>query len=162
MEVRPCSTRDLERVRAQWPSYDDVAGWHYERQHDGSATFLVCWKGAEPIGWALVQWRGCVGENARVAFPRCIEVNHLQVRAQWRGHGAGSAILAAAEQRVRERGLSQLADSDGLENLDAARLYQRLGYRPTGVLDDCSYSWHDEDGARHDELETSQLLVKNL
>ncbi|HEV2886422.1 MAG TPA: GNAT family N-acetyltransferase [Jatrophihabitans sp.] len=162
MEVRPCSARDLERVRGQWPTVDDVAGWHYEQQHDVAATFLVCWDGAEPVGWALVQWRGCVGENARAAFPDCVELNHLQVRPEYRGRGAGTAILAAAEQLVRDRGAGQLAVGVGVENADAARLYQRLGYRSTGVLDTFSYSWFDDQGGRHDEVEPSELLVKRL
>ncbi|HEX8096066.1 GNAT family N-acetyltransferase [Jatrophihabitans sp.] len=162
MEVRPCSEHDLERLRRQWPTVDDVAGSHYGEQHGAAATFLVCWEGDEPLGWALVQWRGCLGENARAAFAQCVEVNHLQVRAEHRGHGAGTAILAAAEQRVRDRGGDQVAVSVEVANTDAARLYQRLGYRPTGVLDVCSYSWFDEQGSRHEEVESSELLLKRL
>jgi len=162
MEVRPCSEQDLERVRRYWPTVDDVAGSHYAEQRDGAATFLLCWKGSELLGWALVQWRGCVGENARAAFPSCVEVNHLQVRPEFRGRGAGTAILAAAEQRVRERGGGQIAVSVAVGNTGAARLYQRLGYVPTSVLDACSYSWFDDQGSRHDEVETSELLLKRL
>ncbi len=76
------------------PSFDDVAGHHYDQQRAGTATFLVCWYGDEPLGWGLV--------------------------------------------------------------------YRRLGYRPTAVLDGCSYSWFDAEGHRHDEVESAQLLVKDL
>lgn len=162
MKVSPCTEHDLDRLRTQWPTFDDVAGHHYEQQRAGTATFLVCWQDDDPLGWGLVQWQGCLGEHARAAFPSCVELNHLQVRPEHRGRGAGTAILAAAEQLVRDRGLGRLAVSVGVENPDAARLYRRLGYRPTAVLDACAYSWFDGDGQRHDEVESAELLVKDL
>jgi GNAT superfamily N-acetyltransferase len=161
MDVRACSERDLELLRLRWPTPDDVAGAHYAEQASG-ATFLVGWEADEPWGWALLQWRGCIGENARAAFPDCVELNHLQVRPQHQSRGTGMAILAAAEQWVGERGLTRLAVSVALTNPDAARLYRRLGYQPTGVIDACSYQWRDDQGSWHDETESAELLVKEL
>lgn len=65
---------------------------HYQRQQDGSATYLVAWDAAEPAGSAMVQWGGCVMDNARASFRDCIEVNHLQVRQALRRRGAVSGI----------------------------------------------------------------------
>ena len=162
MDVRACSERELELLRELWPTPEDIAGAHYEEQQSKRATFLVGWEGDEPRGWALIQWRGCVGENARAAFPGCVEVNHLQVRPEHRGRGTGTAILAAAEQQALNRGAARIAVSVGAENTDAARLYRRLGYQPTGVIDVCSYRWRDDQGGWHDEAESSELLVKEL
>jgi hypothetical protein len=58
MEVRACSERDLELLRIRWPTADDIAGAHYAEQQAGTATFLVGWEDDEPLGWALIQWRG--------------------------------------------------------------------------------------------------------
>jgi GNAT superfamily N-acetyltransferase len=162
MDVRPCSGSNLKLLRKLWPTPDDIAGAHHAEQQAGGATFLVGWEAGEPWGWALIQWRGCLGGNARASFPACVEVNHLQVRPQHQGHGTGTAILAAAEQRVRDRGITQLAVSVSIENPDAARLYRRLGYQPTGVMDACSYRWRDYQGDWHDETEAAELLVKQL
>lgn len=162
MDIRSCSASDLELLREQWPTPDDVAGAYYAEQQAGTATFLVGWVAGEPWGWALLQWRGCVGPNARAAFPQCVEVNHLQVRPQHQSRGTGTAILAAAEQRAREGGVAQLAVSVSVENPNAARLYRRLRYQPTGVVDACSYRWYDDQGSGHDEVESSELLVKRL
>lgn len=162
MEVRPCTAADLDRLRERWPTPDDVAGSHYEEQHRGTATFLVAWEGPEPLGCGLIQWRGCVGKNARAAFPRSVEVNHLHVRPDFRGRGAGRAIVAAAEKQARETGNFEFALGVGLDNADAARLYVRLGYRRSGVIDVCSYTWTDDQGGTHDEMESSELLVKRL
>jgi ribosomal protein S18 acetylase RimI-like enzyme len=102
------------------------------------------------------------GREGSSLLPRCVEVNHLQVRTQFRGRGAGTAILATAEQQVRDRGLTQIAVSVALTNDDAIRLYRRLGYQPTGVVDVFSYRWCDEHGTWRDEVESSELLVKQL
>ena len=162
MDVRACSERERELVRERWPASADIADAYYAEQQSGAATFLLGWEGDEPWGWALIQWRGCVGENARAAFPDCVEVNHLQVRPEHQGRGAGTAILAAAEQRARDRGTPHVAVSVALTNPDAARLYRRLGYQPTGVRDVCSYRWRDDQGSWHDETDTAELLVKRL
>lgn len=50
----------------------------------------------------------------------------------------------------------------GVDNVGAARLYARLGYRQTGVLDTVEYTWIDSDGGQHDERETSELLLRRL
>jgi len=162
MDVRPCTEGDLELLRARWPTTDDVAGVHYDEQQGGGATFLVGWVAAEPWGLGLIQWRGCLGVNARTTFPRCVEVNHLQVRPHCQGRGTGSAILGAAERLTRDGGAAEIAVSVSLGNHGAARLYRRLGYQPTGILDDCRYRWRDDEGGWHDEVETSELLVKRL
>ena len=162
MQVRECSPDDLRQLRELWASPDDVAGAHYAEQLSGAATFLVGWRGREPHGWALLQRGGCVGANARARFPDCVEVNHLQVRRQFQGRGTGTAILQAAEQLVRARGGSSIAVSVDPSNTDAARLYRRLGYLPTGVTDVCEYTWFDEGGRGHAEVETSELFVRPL
>jgi ribosomal protein S18 acetylase RimI-like enzyme len=162
VEVRPCTEHDLAQLRERWPTFDDVAGWHHRQQRDGATTFLVCWRGDEPLGYGVLHWDGCVGDNARAAFPSGVEVNHLQVRPGSRGRGAGTALLGTAEERARARGAGQLAVSVAPDNAGAARLYRRLGFRPTGIVDVCSYSWADDQGNRHHEVESSELLVKPL
>jgi ribosomal protein S18 acetylase RimI-like enzyme len=162
MEVRTCSAHDLQLLRERWPTPDDIAGAHHAQQQSNTATFLVAWEASEPLGWALIQWRGCVGENARAAFPDCIEVNHLQVRPEHRGRGAGTANLTTAEEQARDCNTTQLAVSVTVENTAAAQLYRRLGYQPTGVVDVCSYRWRDDQGGWHEETESSELLIKRL
>ena len=44
----------------------------------------------------------------------------------------------------------------------ALRLYERLGYRATGIVDVTEYDWVGEDGVVHHAREHDQLLLKNL
>lgn len=135
---------------------------HYEEQRAGSATYLVAWEGTEPLGSGLVQWRGPVGINARVAFPDSAELNHLQVRPERRGSGVGTCLIQAAEDLARARGHHQLGVAVALDNPNAARLYTRLGYVPTEVVDVTAYTWTNGQGQTQHDTETDQLLIKHL
>lgn len=57
-------------------------------------------------------------------------VQNVHVESTARGEGIGSALLEAAEERLREHGASVLTLEVMAENDDARRLYRRLGYRP--------------------------------
>ena len=77
-----------------------------------------------------------------------------------RGRGAGTALLRAAEEHARRRGLTRLAVSVDLDHGARARsLYRRLGYEPTGVSDTCTYRGVDDDGVERAFTETSELMV---
>ncbi|MBV9821899.1 MAG: GNAT family N-acetyltransferase, partial [Actinobacteria bacterium] len=133
MEVRACDADDLTRLRQDWPAAAGVAESHYAEQQAGHASFLVAWRDGVPLGWGMVRWSGCLGVNARAAFPATPEIVHLQVRPEHRNAGVGTALLGAAEHAVAGRSLDSTALSVSLANPDAARLYERRGYRRTGI-----------------------------
>lgn len=162
VDIRPCTDQDLEALRSRWPAAGDVHGKHHARQSAGHATYLVAWRGDEPLGSGMVQWDGCVGPAAREAFPDAVEINHLQVREEFRGQGVGGLLVRAAEDLAARRGRTQVALGVGVDNPDAERLYLRLGYEATGVLDDTEYDWVDEDGVVHHEVERDQVLLRTV
>ena len=162
IEIRACTADDLERLRRSWATPGDVAGSHFAEQQDGHAAFLVAWHDHEPLGWAVIQWTGCLGRNARAAYPASAEVMHLQVRPDYRDRGAGSALIEAAERAAAERRIENVAISVGRDNPRAARLYARHGYRPTGITDVCEYDWMDDAGTARHEREVNELLVKRV
>ncbi|HET6433985.1 GNAT family N-acetyltransferase [Dyella sp.] len=53
----------------------------------------------------------------------------LASRPEARGNGVGSALLAAVERSARRRGCRELRLEVRLDNVNAMRLYERLGYR---------------------------------
>lgn len=162
MEVRACDGADLTRLRCCWPTAAGVAESHYAEQQDGHASFLVAWRENVALGWGMVHWSGCLGANARAAFPAAPEIVHLQVRPEHRNNGVATALLGAAEQVIAGRSFDSAAISVSLANTGAARLYERLGYRRTGIVDVCEYDWTDEAGTARHERETNELLVKRL
>ncbi len=135
---------------------------HHARQMADHTTYLIVWKGDEPLGSGVMQWSGCVGSNAREAFPRAVEINHVQVRDEYRRQGVGSALITAAEQLIGRKGWRQTAVGVADDNPTAKRLYLRLGYRSTGVFDASEYEWVTDGGTVRHAIEHDQLLVKDL
>src|SRR5690606_8869664 len=137
-------------------------GSHHARQMEGAATYLVAWRGDEPLGAGMVQWGGCLGPEARAAVPGAVEINHVQVREGFRGEGVGTPLLGAAETRAGRPGRTQDGMAVGDESPEGARLYARLGCAPTGVLDGSEYDWTDGDGVVPHAIERDQRVVEEL
>jgi len=58
----------------------------------------------------------------------------MMVAADWRGRGAGAALVAAAIDRARGRGLHKLALSVFPHNQAAIALYRKFGFAEEGRL----------------------------
>jgi ribosomal protein S18 acetylase RimI-like enzyme len=56
-------------------------------------------------------------------------ITNLYVRPERRGEGIGSALLSAAEDTLRERGIDAVALEVMADNKAARRFYRRAGYR---------------------------------
>ena len=61
-------------------------------------------------------------------LPGVPRLNHLEVLAPLQGRGIGTALLRAGEATACELGYRRVALGVGLDNPDARRLYERLGY----------------------------------
>jgi hypothetical protein len=75
----------------------------------------------------------------------------------------GTSLVAAAERLLSERGYDRVALAVRIDNIDAGRLYERLGYQmwdhPPVV---CMYEVKLTDGSRKRCPETCYMLVKAL
>jgi GNAT superfamily N-acetyltransferase len=58
------------------------------------------------------------------------DVDSLVVRDVARGHGVGSALLESVRDALLTRGVSYWSIGILAHNPEAARLYQRVGFRP--------------------------------
>ena len=118
--VTELRTEDVARV-------DTVLPLNRLDQHrETNSTYLIAWKDDEPVGHAHVAWTG-----THLGLP---EVQDVYVLPALRRRGIARALTAAAEDLVRERGLSSISLSvsrDG--NEPARRLYESLGYVDAGV-----------------------------
>src|SRR5262249_8513399 len=119
-------------------------------------------------GFCVVCWAGA-GEDGRSERARelgCAELADVFVAEHARGRGAGRALVAAAEELTKERGIAQL----GLEvtvanpnNEAARRLYGRCGDDDAGVGEFTSgYSYWTPDGVERRDEEPHRYLVKRI
>lgn len=128
----------LEPERYQVLDVTDVAAdYRHGRQHrpdarpDEFAT-LVAELDERLVG--VVDLRVVYPGGAHQAL-RYGEIAELAVAAHARGHGVGSALVAAAETWARERGCAYTVLDYNARNVDAGRFYRdRLGYRLAGEI----------------------------
>jgi GNAT superfamily N-acetyltransferase len=139
---------------------------HAERfraQESGTAEYLVAWADSEPVAYALVRWEGPADEWMRERGVRGPYVEGLSVRSDLWSHGIGTAIMLEAEQRTAARGYAHIGLAVGRDNERARRLYERLGYRESGLGDfDVSWTFIDSAGNEGIEGEMCTYLVKSL
>jgi ribosomal protein S18 acetylase RimI-like enzyme len=88
-----------------------------------SACVLVLSSRNRPVGYAVVLTRRG-GRSARLYS--------IAVMAEESGRGAGSRLLAAAEEAARKRGAARVHLEVRADNPSAVSFYQRSGYLPIG------------------------------
>jgi ribosomal protein S18 acetylase RimI-like enzyme len=163
LTIGDCAADDVDAFEALMPTGGhDAHARHFTAAARGEIAYLVARLDGEPSGSAVIGWAGCADPDDRAALPDVVEISNLHVRPDLRGRGIGSALIAAAEQRAREHGWRRAALGVEVGNVDAARLYARLGYVDTGRRSVARYRYRDADGVTHDVVEHNMLLVKAL
>jgi GNAT superfamily N-acetyltransferase len=56
------------------------------------------------------------------------EIMELAVREDWRGRGAGSALIVAAKEWAQRNGFARLRLRSGVHRTEAHAFYERLGF----------------------------------
>jgi GNAT superfamily N-acetyltransferase len=129
----------------------------------GGGALLVAWLGGWPVGDVFLD-RGPDEEPLiRRWLPGVPRLNHLEVLAPLQRRGIGTALLRAGEATARKLGHRRVALGVGLDNPDARRLYERLGYADWGhgsIV--ATYQDRDRDGPPVTITETIDMLVKPL
>ena len=91
------------------------------RLDQGDGFYLVAWDGEEPAG------------HAHLALTDPPELQDVEVSAQYRRRGVGSALTAAAEAEAQKRGFDRLRITVSVDNAPAQALYRSLGYGDAGM-----------------------------
>jgi GNAT superfamily N-acetyltransferase len=162
LEIRPGADADL-------PDLVSVLGqrrWFSERlarQGAGGGVLLLAWLVGRPVGDVYLDLEPAAEPEVRRYLPGVPTLIHLEVLGPFQRHGIGTALIHAGEDTARRLGHRRLAMGVGLDNHDAHRLYERLGYTDWGhgAVETC---WEEHDHAGHPVTvrETIHLLVKNL
>ena len=133
------------------------------REHDaGTITFLLAWRGEQPVGHVLVRWRTDSPKYA--ALPAGVPIlEGLGVAEALRNRGIGTALTNAAEGAARARGHDRILLSVGVDNHGARRLYARRGYAELGLEPQyLSWTFVDATGRQRTEGEWVTWFVREL
>jgi ribosomal protein S18 acetylase RimI-like enzyme len=155
--IRHAQATDVRHL--EWHGGADLRSFYeacWQAHQQGESTLLVADLNGFPIGQVVIVWSG------KASHPHFPDLQSLRVHSAFRGMGVGSKLLHAAEQLVAARGFAQAGLSVGLDNPHAQRLYQRLGYHPTGAVYDDEWSYIDASGRFCPQVERVMDLVKPL
>ena len=161
--IRDCGAGDIEALERHMPTWDGQVHAHlFDQQQAGLWTYMVAWtEDSVPAGVCGIRWDSLAEEvpAPSVEWPR---LTNLHVHPTHRGRGVGTALIEAAEDKVRGRGFSRLGISVADDNPEAARLYARLGYVDSGLRRESRYLYPDDAGVLAERVEREVLLVKAL
>lgn len=132
----------------------------FSRQNKGRGTLLTAWRDARPIGVLYLWLEDAEEPELREHLPGTPILTHLEIHPGHRGGGVGTALIGAAERRLRMLGFTQVALAVETDNDRAARLYQRLGYEewPHPAVECLSLT----DGNGERQVEICQIMVRRL
>jgi len=96
-------------------------------------------------------------------LPGVPRLDHLEVLGPFTRRGIGTALIRAAEDTARRLGHERMALGVGVDNRDARRLYERLGYVDWGHGSVVG-TWveYDDDGPPVTLSEVCDVLIKRL
>jgi ribosomal protein S18 acetylase RimI-like enzyme len=124
-----------------------------QRAAHGLEDYLVI---RAPTGEPVAKMRiDYTGEDDTGVFSQLATMGPLQ------GLGIATMLIGAGEQRVRTRGLAFAALGVEDNNPRARRLYERLGYQPSG-RQPASWQYEDENGVLQLYETTVTILRKRL
>ena len=128
-----------------------------------AGVLLVAWLDGRPVGDGFLSWEPAEDPEVRRRLPGVPELGHLEVVGPLWGRGIGTALIRAAEATARRFGHDRLLLAVGVDNPDARRLYERLGYADWGHGTMVG-TWleRDHDGRPVTLSETCHVLIKRL
>ncbi len=92
-------------------------------------TFLAAWDGDEAVGCGAV--RTMPGERG-TAGARYGEIKRMYVLPERRGQRIAAQLIATLEGTLRAQGLDRALLETGSDQVEAVRLYTRMGYAVRG------------------------------
>ena len=135
--IQKMQKRDIEALHELFPDKREgqFEDYYLEHLQDKRTVFVAVEKSEEGertyFGYVTIRWESNYTQFWRRNIP---EIADLNVAESYRGQGIGSALIAACESLVREKGFPMVGisveQSDTYAN--ANRLYPKLGYVPDG------------------------------
>ncbi|TYC96322.1 GNAT family N-acetyltransferase [Arthrobacter echini] len=152
VQIRLCADSDLVALEATEPPGAGIARSVLQHQGAGIVVYAAAWRQDQPLGTVVLDL------NASCAP----ELKHLFVQETVRGTGIGTSLCIWTEAYAVQAGFAALYLSVGTDNDGARRLYERLGFAPTGRTTTTSYEYIDDDGRKQWATENDETFVKVL
>ncbi|WP_339292436.1 GNAT family N-acetyltransferase [Paenibacillus sp. FSL W8-0187] len=135
----------------------------FERQRQGEVTYLIALVNDMPVGHVLIKWSGTQDESVSNHIKNCPDFEDLLVKDTYRRNGIGKQLLLHGEALAKQKGFRQVGLGVGTENESAKMLYQKMGYKDSGLGEyTIGGSYIDESGALLSWTENCVYLIHKL
>jgi ribosomal protein S18 acetylase RimI-like enzyme len=136
--IRPATDADRDLIRELWEEFEEELG--------GEAYLRETWDEAwEDLSETVREGVALIAEDdgRALGFVFCVlgapgrmtaHVTDIYVRPEARSKGMGRALLAELIGPAREAGLAHISLEVLVDNIEARRLYERLGFAPVDVF----------------------------
>lgn len=160
--VRRLTSADLPGLEwgGEYKHFRRVYAEAYRRMCSGKSVLWV----ADLPGWGLIAQvfvqLNCDRKELADGKHRAYFYS-FRVRPQFRNAGLGTRMLWVIEEDLKQRGFAKLTLNVARVNVDAQRLYERLGYAITAP-EAGHWSYPDENGILHEMEEPAWRMEKKL
>lgn len=160
--IRKINREDLEALEwgGEFLKYRRMYAEIFRASNAGkSLMWLVELPGVDVLGQAFVLLKS-VDMDAADGVNRAY-LFAFRVKTQWQNRGIGQYLMNFIEHDLQERGFRYVILNVARDNLDAIRLYQRLGYKIIGPRSGVWY-FRDHEGRLQQVNEPSWRMMKRI
>ena len=160
-EIRTATNNDLPGLEweGEYRRYRQIYRRALNEANRGRRILLVADMEGKLIGQIFIQLHTVSADPKRI--PRTAYLYSFRVRPEYRNMGIGSSLVTMAEDTLREKAFHRALIGVAKENLDALRLYQRLGYEILAE-DPGEWSFVDDENRLRTIVEPTYILEKYL
>ncbi|MCR2822665.1 GNAT family N-acetyltransferase [Lederbergia panacisoli] len=166
LEIEAAKESQLDLLVSQFSPGNPMFQYNrYNVQKNGDGLYLIAWINRIPIGHFLLRWSG--PQDAPVTNNIDINQNAFLEAGltidEYRRMGVATAIILEGERLSKEKGCTHIGLEVGVENPEAKRLYERLGYKDWGYGEfEISWEYIDHNGNKGIDSEIVIFMQKSL
>lgn len=134
-------------------------------QENGSARYLLARRpNGNLAGKLYLNFSGVNYQSIKEKISMCPDLENIEVLPNLRGQGIGRKLILEAEKICKEKGYTQVGLGVAIDNPEARKLYESLGYRDTGFGEfDISFMWRPGPNEAEREIHEKVIyLIKNI
>lgn len=161
-QIRQVAEKDLTALEwdGEYSKYRRMyASLYRDTQLGRALMWMIETKDGEMVGQAFVLLRS--GDRAAADGERRAYVFSFRVKPDFRNQGIGTHLMAFVQADLRDRGYKFITLNVAKDNLDALRLYKRLGYKVIGSHPG-KWSYTDHEGKTHQVNEPAWRMMKRI
>lgn len=160
-QIKPCQEDDLKFLEKNFrPDFQKA---RYGAQKSGDGVYLIAWQNNIPVGHLMVRFFTTNNylKDQGINIPY---LEALEVKKEFRNQGIATSLMEEAEKILKSKGFTKVGLAVGVNNDNAYKLYEHLGFSEDPTIDKFLVSWILEDkfGKQITDQEMCVYMTKKM